>query len=56
LHAYKLRLAQLLEEYDLAQCQLGQIEHELHHILERIPYAQKMLAIQGVNATSLAGV
>jgi transposase len=40
----------------LAQHQLGQIEHELHQILERIPYAQKILAIQGVNATSLAGV
>jgi transposase len=56
LHAYKLHLAQLLEEYDLAQRQLEQIEHELHHILERIPYAQKLLAIRGVNATSLAGV
>jgi transposase len=56
LNAYKLHLGQLLEEYDLAQHQLGQIEHELHQILERIPYAQKILAIQGVNATSLAGV
>ncbi|MFK4345264.1 MULTISPECIES: IS110 family transposase [unclassified Paenibacillus] len=56
LHAYKLHLGQLLEEYDLAQRQLEQIEHELHHILERIPYAQKMLTIRGVNATSLAGV
>lgn len=56
LHAHKLHLAQLLEEYDLAQRQLEQIEHELHHILKRIPYAQKLLAIRGVNATSLAGV
>lgn len=32
LHAYKLHLAHLLEEYDLAQHQLEQIEHELHHI------------------------
>lgn len=56
LHAYKLHLGQLLEEYDLANRQLEQIEHELHHILERIPYAKKMLAIQGVNVTSLAGV
>jgi transposase len=56
LHAYKLHLGQLLEEYDLAQRQLEQIEHELHLILERIPYAQKLLKIQGVNATSLAGV
>ncbi|MCR8646033.1 IS110 family transposase [Paenibacillus sp. N1-5-1-14] len=56
LFAYKLHLSQLLEEYDLAHRQLEQIEHELHHILERIPYAQKLLAIRGVNATSLAGV
>ncbi|CFJ34870.1 transposase IS116/IS110/IS902 family [Mycobacterium tuberculosis] len=56
LHAYKLHLGQLLEEYDLAQSQLEQIEHELQLILERIPYAQKLLEIRGVNATSLAGV
>ncbi|WP_018759197.1 IS110 family transposase [Paenibacillus terrigena] len=56
LHSYKLHLGQLLEEYDLAQRQLEQIEHELHLILERIPYAQKLLEIRGVNATSLAGV
>jgi transposase len=56
LHAYKLHLGQLLEEYDLAQRQLEQIEHELHLILERIPYAQKLFEIRGVNATSLAGV
>lgn len=55
LHAYKLHLGQLLEEYDLAKRQLEQIEHELHLILERIPYAQKLLEIRGVNATSLAG-
>lgn len=56
LHAYKLHLGQLLEKYDLAKRQLEQIEHELHLILERIPYAQKLLEIRGVNATSLAGV
>lgn len=56
LHAYRLHLGQLLEEYDLAQRQLEQIEHELHLILKRIPYAQKLLEIQGVNATCLAGV
>lgn len=56
LHAYKLHLGQLLEEYDLANRQLEQIEHELHLILERIPYAQKLLEIRGINATSLAGV
>ncbi|GGD58752.1 hypothetical protein GCM10010911_15770 [Paenibacillus nasutitermitis] len=46
----------MLEEYDLAQRQLEQIERELHLILERIPYAQKLLEIRGVSATSLAGV
>ncbi|MEQ7054723.1 IS110 family transposase [Paenibacillaceae sp. P-4] len=56
LHAYKLHLGQLLEEYDLAKRQLEQIEHELHLTLKRIPYAQKLLEIQGLNATSLAGV
>lgn len=56
LYAYKLHLAHLLEEYDLAQHQLEQIEHELHHILGRIPNAQKLLEIRGVNVTSLAGV
>ncbi|WP_372238941.1 transposase [Paenibacillus sp. FSL A5-0031] len=56
LKAYKLHLGQLLEEYDLAQCQLEQIERELHLILERIPYAQKLLEIRGVSATSLAGI
>jgi transposase len=56
MHAYKLHLGQLLEEYDLAHRQLEQIELELHSVLERIPYARKLLAIQGVNATSLASV
>lgn len=56
LRAHKLHLGQLLEEYDLAQRQLEQIEHEVHLVLERIPYAQKLLAIRGVNVTSLAGV
>ncbi|RRJ62917.1 IS110 family transposase [Paenibacillus oralis] len=56
LHAYKLHLSQLLEEYDLAQRQLEQIENELQLVLKRIPYAKKMLAIQGVNAISLAGI
>lgn len=56
LQAYRLHLGQLLEEYDLARRQLKQIEHELYLILERIPYAKKLLEIRGVNATSLAGV
>jgi len=46
----------LFDEYDLAQRQLEQIENELQLVLKRIPYAKKMLAIQGVNATSLAGI
>ncbi|RIX45451.1 IS110 family transposase [Paenibacillus nanensis] len=56
LHAYKLHLGHLLEEYDLAQRQLEQIEHELNGILNRIPYAKKLLEIRGVSATCLAGV
>jgi transposase len=40
----------------LATRQLELIEHELKLVLERIPYAQKMLAILGVNTNSLAGV
>ena len=56
LHAYKLHLGQLLEEFDLAQRQLEQIKHELQLILQRIPYAQKFLEIRGINVTNLAGV
>lgn len=56
LHAYKLHLSQLLEEYDLAQRQLKEIENELQIVLGRIPYAIEMLAIPGINTTSLAGV
>nr|WP_274382326.1 transposase [Paenibacillus paridis] len=53
LRAYKL-LGQLLEEYVLAQHQLEQIEQELRIILVRIPYAQKLLEIRGINVTNLA--
>lgn len=56
LHAYKLHLGQLLDEYDLVQRQLEQIESELKSILKRIPYAKKLLEIRGVSATCLAGV
>jgi transposase len=56
LHAYKLHLQHLLEEYDLAQRQLEKIKDELQLILKRIPYAQKLLEIQGVSTTSLAGI
>lgn len=54
--AYKLHLEQLLKEYDLANTQLQRIEAEISTVLERIPYTKKILAITGVNATSLAGV
>nr|WP_245864366.1 transposase [Paenibacillus donghaensis] len=40
----------------MAHHQLEQIEHEVHLVLERIPYAQKLLTIRGVNVTTLAGV
>ncbi|MEK4297434.1 transposase [Paenibacillus sp. FSL R5-0914] len=33
-----------------------QIEHELHIVLERIPYTQKLLTIRGINVTILAGM
>lgn len=56
LRSYKLHLSQLLEEYDLAQRQLEQIEHELHTILKSIPYAQKLLEIRGIHVTNLAGI
>lgn len=56
LRSYKLHLGQLLQEYDLAQRQLEQIEHELHTILEPIPYAQKLLEIRGIHVTNLAGI
>jgi transposase len=55
-HAYKLHLDHLLEEYDLANTQLQRIENEVKDVLDRIPYAGKILAITGVSATSLAGV
>lgn len=55
-HAYKIHLDHLLEEYDLANTQLRRIEDEAKIVLERIPYAGKILAITGVSATSLAGV
>lgn len=56
LQAYKLHLGQMLEEYDLAQRQLERIECEVHLVLERIPYAKKMLSTREVHTSSLAGV
>jgi transposase len=54
--AYKLHLKQLLEEYDLANTQLQDVEQEVIAVLHRIPYAEQMLAIKGINAISLAGI
>lgn len=55
-YAYKLHLEHLLEEYDLASAQLQRIEDEAKFVLERIPYAGKILAISGISSTALAGV
>ncbi|MCY9696416.1 IS110 family transposase [Paenibacillus alginolyticus] len=55
-YAYKLHLEHLLEEYDLANTQLQRIEAEAKAVLERIPYASKILAITGISAIALAGV
>jgi transposase len=54
--AYKLHLKQLLQEYDLAKAQLEDVEKEVIVVLHRIPYAEHMLAIKGINAISLAGI
>jgi transposase len=56
LQAYKLHLQQLLEEYDLAQTQLQQVELEIKSVLNRIPYAKKLLAIKGMSTISIAGI
>ncbi len=55
-HAYKLHLAQLLAEYDLACQQLQVVEAEIIAALDRIPFAKSMLAVKGINAISLAGI
>lgn len=54
--AYQLHLKQLLAEYDLACKQLQDVEHEIVAVLERIPFANSMLAIKGISAISLAGI
>ncbi|MFC0335297.1 transposase, partial [Paenibacillus sepulcri] len=56
LHAYKLHLKQLLDEYDLACLQLETVETEIVAVLERIPFAKFMLAVKGISAISLAGI
>jgi transposase len=54
--AYKLHLEQLLEEYDLATKQLERVEQEVTNVLQRIPFAKKLLAIKGISEISLAGI
>jgi len=54
--AYKLHLEQLLEEYDLATTQLERVEREVTKVLQRIPFAMKLLAIKGISEISLAGI
>jgi transposase len=56
INAHKLHLKQLLEEYDLATTQLKTIEQEAILVLEKIPYAKKLLAIKGISAITLAGI
>ncbi|RED52906.1 IS110 family transposase [Cohnella lupini] len=56
IHAYKLHLKQLLDEYDLACMQLKTVETEIISVLERIPFAKSMLAVKGISAISLAGI
>jgi transposase len=56
MHAYKLHLKQLLDEYDLACLQLQAVETEIVAVLERIPFAKSMLAVKGISAISLAGI
>ncbi|WP_240422110.1 IS110 family transposase [Paenibacillus periandrae] len=55
-HAYKLHLMQLLAEYDLACQQLQVVEAEIISVLNRIPFANSMLVVKGINAISLAGI
>jgi transposase len=54
--AHKLHLKQLLEEYDLATTQLKAIEQQAINVLEKIPYAKKLLSIKGISAITLAGI
>lgn len=49
-------MKQLLEEYDLATVQLEAVEQEVTHILMKIPYAEKILAIKGISTITLAGI
>lgn len=56
LDAYKFHLEQLLEEYDLAVIQLERVEHQVKEVLNKIPFAKKLLMIKGISEISLAGI
>ena len=56
LDAYKFHLEQLLEEYDLAAKQLERVEEQVKDVLNKIPFAKKLLMIKGISEISLAGI
>jgi len=56
LEAHKFHLEQLLEEYDLASKQLGKVEQAVKEVLNKIPFAKKLLVIKGISEISLAGI
>ena len=56
LDAYEFHLEQLLEEYDLAVKQLERVESQVTEVLQKIPYAKKLLMIKGISEISLAGI
>ncbi|MEC1525641.1 IS110 family transposase [Neobacillus niacini] len=56
LDAYKFHLEQLLEEYDLAEKQLERVEQLVKEVLDKIPFAKKLLTIKGISEISLAGI
>lgn len=56
LDAYRFHLEQLLEEYDLAVIQLERVEKQVTDVLNKIPFAKKLLTIKGISEISLAGI
>ncbi|MED3934719.1 IS110 family transposase, partial [Priestia megaterium] len=56
LDAYTFHLEQLLEEYDLAVKQLERVEQQVKEVLNKIPFAKKLLMIKGISEISLAGI
>src|SRR4051794_16318064 len=56
LDAYKFHLEQLMEEYDLAIKQLERVEQQVKEVLNKIPFARKLLMIKGISEISLAGI